>query len=79
MPQLTLYHYEGCPYSERVCEFIRENKVTVLLKDIRQSPQAREELIKIGGKTQVPCLAIDGVPLYESRDIIKWLRENGKK
>lgn len=25
---------------------------------------------------QVPCLFIDGEPLYESMDIIKWLEEN---
>ena len=25
---------------------------------------------------QVPCLFIDGKPLYESGDIIEWLRDN---
>lgn len=33
---------------------------------------------KIGGKTQVPCLVIDGKPLYESLDIIEWLKTNYK-
>lgn len=35
-----------------------------------------EDLIKRGGKDQVPCLFIDGKPLYESDDIIKYFKEN---
>ena len=37
---------------------------------------ATTELIQIGGKTQVPCLIIDGQALYESDDIIDWLKKN---
>ncbi|MBS4843870.1 MAG: glutathione S-transferase domain-containing protein, partial [Collinsella sp.] len=33
-------------------------------------------LIAVGGKRQVPCLFIDGKPLYESSDIIAWVQEN---
>lgn len=58
---------------------MRENKITFALKDIRKSPASREELLKIGGKSQVPCLVIDGVALYESLDIIKWLKDNWTK
>ena len=36
-------------------------------------PGVRDELIAIGGKGQVPCLVIDGQPLYESDDIIQYL------
>ena len=39
----------------------------------------RDELIKIGGDSQVPCLTIDGQAMYESDDIIDWLKENYKK
>lgn len=28
------------------------------------------------GKRQVPCLFIDGKPLYESSDIIAWFEQN---
>ena len=38
--------------------------------------KAAKELIQVGGKQQVPCLFIDGKPLYESLDIIRWLEEN---
>lgn len=30
----------------------------------------------MGGKRQVPCLFIDGKPLYESSDIIAWFEQN---
>ena len=39
----------------------------------------REELITIGGMSQVPCLVIDGKAMYESDDIIAWLGKNYKE
>ena len=35
-----------------------------------------DELVRVGGKMQVPCLFIDGNPMYESLDIIQWLKDN---
>ena len=49
------------------------------MKDTHANPLYREELIKIGGKTQVPCLVIDGKALYESLDIIEWFKKNYKQ
>ena len=57
---------------------MKQNNIVVPLKD-RTNPAVRDELIKIGGKTQTPCLVIDGKTLYESDAIIKWLKENWKK
>ncbi|MBE6736814.1 MAG: NrdH-redoxin, partial [Ruminococcaceae bacterium] len=34
----------------------------------------RRRLIEVGGYEQVPCLFIDGKPMYESLDIIDWLK-----
>lgn len=47
----------------------------VELVDIKEGNN-NEDLIKRGGKDQVPCLFIDGKPLYESDDIIKYFKEN---
>ena len=79
MPQPILYYYEGCPYCDLVRRFLKDNHMTVLLKDIRKQPEARQELIKLGGKPQVPCLVMNGKALYESADIIEWLKSNWKK
>ena len=33
-------------------------------------------LVREGGFYQIPCLFIDGRPLYESDDIVRFLREH---
>lgn len=77
--KLTLYHFQGCPYCKRVRDFLAQEKIDVPMKDTHADAGAREELIKIGGKPQVPCLVIDGKALYESLDIIEWFKKNYKK
>ena len=79
MAHLTLYHFEGCPNCTRVRNIMAKKNIALPLKDTHQDPTAREELIKIGGKPQVPCLVIDGNALYESLAIIEWLENNFKK
>jgi glutathione S-transferase len=54
---------------------MRSKGISIPMKSIYEGTNA-EELIKIGGKRQVPCLIIDGKPLYESDDIITWLDKN---
>ena len=57
---LTLYHFMGCPYCQRVRDFLDKEGISVPMKDTHENPAYRDELIKIGGKSQVPCLVIDG-------------------
>lgn len=77
--QLTLYHFAGCSYCQRVKDFLNKSGIQVPMKDIQENPAYRQELIKIGGNPQVPCLVIDGKALYESLDIIDWFKKNFKK
>ena len=79
MPQLTLYHFAGCPYCQRVKDFLSKENISVPMKDIHANPEYRDELIKLGGKGQVPCLVIDGKALYESTDIIEWFKKNAAR
>ena len=76
MNTLTLYHFAGCPYCQRVRDFLAKENITVTMKDVHENPGFKDELIKIGGKGQVPCLDINGKALYESLDIIEWLKKN---
>lgn len=78
MSQLTLYHFAGCPYCAKVTNYMRQAGITLPMKDTRADPRNREELVKIGGKGQVPCLVIEGKALYESDDIVEWLKTNYK-
>lgn len=77
MFDLILYYYPTCPYCQKVTLFIERHGLdNIELKNINQNQKAEKELIEVGGKRQVPCLFIDGEPLYESNDIINWLKSN---
>ena len=73
-PKLLLYVMQRCPYCQKVQSFLDQIQKKVPRVDILEDPMAKEELIRIGGKKQVPCLLIDGAPLYESLDIIEWFK-----
>ncbi len=79
MPELTLYYYDSCPFCRRVLHYLEQNEIKIPLKNLLTSIDIRQELVKIGGKSQVPCLVIDGKALYESNDIIQWFEENWRK
>ena len=72
--ELALYKFDSCPFCQKVQRFLKEHQIVVPTKDVLFDKDAKENLLRIGGKTQVPCLVIDGQPLYESNDIIDWLR-----
>ena len=75
--ELTLYVMTGCPYSPiKVKRFLADNGATIPERNISTDTEAEQTLIAVGGKRQVPCLFIDGAPLYESSDIIAWVQEN---
>ena len=68
-----LYDKKSCPYCVKVLRFLDANGITLDLRDTMQ-PGNQNDLVRIGGKKQVPCLVIKGRPLYESEDIITYLR-----
>ena len=76
MPELELYYRPMCPFCQKVLTFMEENNISLEKKDISGNPELSQELMSLGGKTQVPCLSIDGKALYESDDIIQWLKDN---
>lgn len=71
--ELALYYRPTCPFCIKVLDFMDRQGVTIPLIDISQDRDAAATLIEVGGKQQVPCLLIDGKPLYESSDIISWI------
>ena len=75
--KLELFMFETCPYCKRVEKFIEKSgRTDVELRDIYKNEEYRERLVSVGGKEQVPCLFVDGTPMYESLDIIAWLKAN---
>jgi len=65
MPYLedhTLYYKKSCPYCQKVLRFMQDNKINLDMSDTLQ-PGNQNDLIHIGNK-----------PMYESDDIIAYLR-----
>ena len=52
---------------------MKDHNIELLLHDIEADEAARNRLIEVGGKRQVPCLFVDGAAMYESNDIIAYL------
>ena len=73
---IVLYHFESCPFCVKVRTYMERAVINIATKDIREHPEFQMELLKIGGKSQVPCLVVKGKAIYESEDIIKWLKDN---
>ena len=74
---LELFKFDTCPYCQRVMKHIsKTGRTDIVYKDIHKDAEAEKTLIEVGGKRQVPCLFIDGRPMYESLDIIKWLEDH---
>jgi len=79
MHELTLFYKPTCPYCQKVLAFTQQEDISLQMKNVSENSEIRQELMTIGGKTQVPCLIIDGKALYESDDIVQWLGENWSK
>ncbi len=77
---IELYHAEDCPYCVRVRKFFEDAGVVYVSKalPLRKDSPIKAELLKVGGKIQVPFLVDPekGTKLYESLDIIDYVKKN---
>ena len=63
---LELFYKPTCPYCHKVMSFMEQNNIELPMHDIVVDDAARERLIEVGGKRQVPCLFIDGKAITTS-------------
>ncbi|MEQ9365431.1 MAG: glutathione S-transferase N-terminal domain-containing protein [Leptospirales bacterium] len=75
---MKIYQTASCPFCMMVVQEargmgLREGEDYQLINAARGTP-GREELLGIGGRNQVPFLTDGEVAMYESRDIIAYLR-----
>ncbi len=70
---IALYYSPRCPYSKKVLDYLNQAHLSIPLKNVTIDPQAKEELKSVGGFLTVPCLIVDGNPIYEVSNIIDWL------
>lgn len=76
--QLVLYKFDSCPYCRRVMRLVDQLELadSIEYRDTRTDPRWRSDLRQRTGRTQVPCLFIDGEAMFESADINDWLQRN---
>ncbi|MHA7925523.1 MAG: glutaredoxin family protein [Marinobacter sp.] len=79
----SLYHSQSCPFCAYTRSAMKHIDIAVEERDIGRNPAYRAELIKGGGRAQVPCLRIESNEevrwLYESQDIIRYLQRQAAK
>ena len=75
---LRMYQYEACPFCGRVRSELERLGLKAdrdyELIDSMPGTSGWRELLTLGGKSQVPFLVDGDVKMYESEDIIAYLR-----
>jgi len=54
-------------------------EIEIEMCDIRADVNHLNKLVNDTGRRTVPCLYIDGRPMHESADIVRWLEANAAK
>ena len=77
---LALYQFSACPFCVKVRKEMSRLGLPIETRDAQHNPEQRAALEAGGGRVKVPCLLIEHDNgeqqwLYESDDIIAWLRE----
>jgi len=71
---IEVYYYPQCPFCRMVVSAIEKLGISegseYVLRNILKDEKAREKLLDVGGKEQVPFIIDGDVSMYESRDII---------
>jgi glutaredoxin len=76
---LALYQFQTCPFCIKVRQEISRLSLNIKRIDAQHEGPGRQELLKGGGQTKVPCLKITDKAgktqwLYDSEKIIAYLR-----
>lgn len=72
IPNLALYYKVTCPYCLKVMAYMEQQDIEMEMRNVLE-PGVLDGLVELTGRTQVPCLVIDGEPMLESDDIIAYL------
>ncbi len=77
--RMVLYQYRTCPFCIKVRREIRRLSLPIETLDAQPHGMIRDELLRGGGQTKVPCLKLTDQAgnsqwLYDSGAIIEYLR-----
>lgn len=69
--KIELYHFEGCPYCEKVRRVLRDYDLDWVSHEI--DPTDRSEVERISGQRLVPVIVDGDTVVNDSTEIIKYL------
>jgi glutaredoxin 2 len=76
---IELYIRESCPFCQRVIGVVKELNLQegedYVLIDATQGTPGREKVLDVGGRGMVPFMIDGDANMYESADIIGYIRE----
>jgi glutaredoxin len=77
---LVMYQFPSCPFCIKTRRAIKRLSLNIETRDTLRHAPSRQQLLEGGGVIMVPCLRITGEDdseewLYESNEIIKYLKE----
>ena len=78
---LVMYQFLSCPFCIKTRRAIKRLSLNIETRDALRHAPSRQQLLEGGGVIKVPCLRITGEDdkvewLYESNEIIKYLKES---
>lgn len=73
----VLYGRPTCPYCGKVFRIMEKYGIECDVVDTND-PENLEKLEELTGRRTVPCLFIDGEPMWESSDIIVYMKSKLK-
>lgn len=76
--KLELFITQTCPFCLRVLDVVAQEfpQNTIAITDLNLDSEKAKFHFETTGRYTVPCLYIDGTPLFESMDIIEYLIKN---
>ena len=77
--KIDLFYYDECFFCQKVLREIKNLNIKVSYRHIYEDQTNLQILLEKTGRKTTPCLFINGEPMFESDDIIEWLRENHTK
>ena len=79
--KIELFYTNYCPFCQIVLAEIKFLNLAqdIIMHDTMSDPIAAARHLGKTGRKTVPCLYIEDEPLFESSDIVKWLKDNKSK